>query len=394
MTITSTTPCACCGDCESITGVNLECRTKTGTAALCGFSEYGDPSLPPKKYIRETRRRIFSFPNFTDPSCTTPKIVRAYSPPASGSQLLSGDLPGIFGAPQLYQGVVNWEINGPLVFTSFDRIVSPGYGGLIFFQGGEPVGGWAIRSIPTEPGTYSVAAFMTANGNFPGSPNPADYITAGVGTYTIADVQEVDSSDQSETREYADDCAPPAESALPDLGFGGTCELGPLETTPTQLQKVATGACCARPSGGGFRSAASATYSDELSLEDTEAAAIARIDPAPTWTPWVGGNDITCLAYIDERGPGVFTFGFQEAEWRHRIIGAPAGKEFRITVTYFRRARGTLDPLEVYATETVSGSTDVSGNLTLDGVVPGARGWDTIVGLGSLCAVRTGGGGS
>ncbi len=49
--VTTATSCACCGTC--ITGT-FECRTRGGTASLCGASEYTSPSTPPKKYRTQT----------------------------------------------------------------------------------------------------------------------------------------------------------------------------------------------------------------------------------------------------------------------------------------------------------------------------------------------------
>lgn len=43
----------CLGCCDVVAGT-LECRTRGGTAALCGVSEYTSPSSPPKKYRNES----------------------------------------------------------------------------------------------------------------------------------------------------------------------------------------------------------------------------------------------------------------------------------------------------------------------------------------------------
>ncbi len=53
MTITATTAgvCECCEVCAP---TGYDCRTRGGTAVLCGFSEYTLPSTPPKKYRVET----------------------------------------------------------------------------------------------------------------------------------------------------------------------------------------------------------------------------------------------------------------------------------------------------------------------------------------------------
>lgn len=49
ITATTTERCPCC----SITNT-LQCRTRSGTPTLCGFSEYASASTPPKKYLTKT----------------------------------------------------------------------------------------------------------------------------------------------------------------------------------------------------------------------------------------------------------------------------------------------------------------------------------------------------
>lgn len=51
----ATDPC----NCSSI-ACALTCRRKAGTATLCGFSEYDSPTIPPKKYRKETLSGSFT----------------------------------------------------------------------------------------------------------------------------------------------------------------------------------------------------------------------------------------------------------------------------------------------------------------------------------------------
>jgi hypothetical protein len=52
VTVSATTPtrCGCCGVGTAV----LACRTRSGSATLCGFDEYTSPSVPPLKYRKKT----------------------------------------------------------------------------------------------------------------------------------------------------------------------------------------------------------------------------------------------------------------------------------------------------------------------------------------------------
>jgi hypothetical protein len=68
---TTGTSCACCGTLDAAT---LQCRTRGGTATLCGFDEYTDISTPPKKYrIKTMGGDLMSLRcQYSDASCSTP----------------------------------------------------------------------------------------------------------------------------------------------------------------------------------------------------------------------------------------------------------------------------------------------------------------------------------
>ena len=67
-TATTATACGCCGTLEAAT---LQCRTRGGTAVLCGYEEFASPSTPPKKYRRVDRSGGYFFQGYTSASCTT-----------------------------------------------------------------------------------------------------------------------------------------------------------------------------------------------------------------------------------------------------------------------------------------------------------------------------------
>jgi hypothetical protein len=92
-------PCLCAG--SICIPVGLECRTRDGLAELCGYSEYTSPSVPPRKFRRETQDRRFVLQRFTDTSCSIPltAIARTVSVPTSGSIFVTGTRPDTPGSP-------------------------------------------------------------------------------------------------------------------------------------------------------------------------------------------------------------------------------------------------------------------------------------------------------
>ena len=68
----------------ALTCASLECRTRGGTASLCGYSEWsGYESTPPKKYRTLTQGGHYRFKHYTDITCATaaanPDIVCTWS---------------------------------------------------------------------------------------------------------------------------------------------------------------------------------------------------------------------------------------------------------------------------------------------------------------------------
>lgn len=64
----------CVGCCNiTLTCSGMECRTRGGTASLCGYSEWtGYESTPPKKYRLLSQGGAYTFVFYTDLTCATP----------------------------------------------------------------------------------------------------------------------------------------------------------------------------------------------------------------------------------------------------------------------------------------------------------------------------------
>lgn len=125
-----------------------------------------------------------------------------------------------------------------------------------------------------------------------------------------------------------------------------------------------------------------------LSIEDTEAAAIARLlaGDGGTWSGWqtVGAGmgecvpTACCRASWAARGAGQFTFGYQEAEYRVTSEGHAPGWEVTFKVRFYRKPSGAPDTAyALYAEEEQTGTADGDGVAIATGDVPLTQGYDT-----------------
>lgn len=139
---------------------------------------------------------------------------------------------------------------------------------------------------------------------------------------------------------------------------------------------------------------------EDLSVEDTEEDAIARLlaGPGGEWGEWADVGDglgstcvaaVCCQAHYYDRGSG-FSFAYAEAEWRVKPEGQPleAGC-YDARVDYYRRVAGSSDPWEVFAFESFQITVDAEGVVTASSAgektVPNDAGWETYAGNLRLC---------
>jgi hypothetical protein len=271
-TATTPTTCGCCappsGPC--FPGA-FSCRSKGGTATLCGFNEWtGFASVPPKKYKKLAQGGGYVFTNYTAAGCTT----------------LSGS--GFF---------CNWT--GECFYTLPGCV--------------ETLNG--IQNC----GLGNVQNCGNLGGDFPpGSPD------------TI--------------------------------------------TTSTLVQAIVTGAC--RFNGITWGKYTAANQFAQLSDEDTDALAIARLMADAVWSPF-SDTIPACTAKWETRTTG-FTIAYQEVEWQIFVAGLAPDTGFAVQMNYFRRVFGS-GPFELFMTETVYGYSDGGGALLITGVVPNEEGFETYV---------------
>lgn len=380
------------------TTVLLQCRTRGGTAELCGHDEFGTPSAPPRKYRRKYTDHSFSLPRYTANPCTTPMtgVARSTGMAATGTRTLSATAPGQ-SAPSVYQ--VTWTADGPTAADTLgcSEIEPPGSSDISATHLSGPTCGVAVRwtgpageiawstpgAFAGNAGVWTAALVLHTSAGFP--PNPALVFHAeGIGSCTIEVVDIIDVAAtwslsefsaagcvESTDGETAGGCSTPGQVPVANPTMP-TCALGALTVTPTLRTQAGTGACCARPSGWGGtptggRFIADFSFTEQLSVEDTEADAIARLLAGTSWSGWayVGGGgcppESCCAATYSNRTAFTFTYGV--AEWRLAPTGQPAG--CHTVKVQFWRAPTSGGAAALYAeTGPITVLIDESGNLT------------------------------
>lgn len=287
---TTANVCPCCVSTEP---ADLECRTRGGTATLCGMSEYTTPSTPPKKYRTQTT-------NGEAWGCAS------------------------FSTPSTCSGTANNRF----------RFV---YAGTYLYN----------VSNCAESNTQTVTGH-----NF----------TLGVAcTYENGTAQSPGTRTQFQAPELSTDAD--------------------LVTTPTLKTWTWDGACMNW--GGLGQGVITGEVTHELSDEDTEADAYARLLATSNWSAWIaqGATGCTgtpppcCLAKYEDRTAG-FSFVFQESQFRVVAGGLTPLASYNAEVEIFRRAYNSGN-YTLYQTLTVSNTTDGSGNYLAEGNVPNDRGFET-----------------
>lgn len=158
-----------------------------------------------------------------------------------------------------------------------------------------------------------------------------------------------------------------------------------LTSTPTQNTWHYNAGCTLYP-GFFYRKLFGEDVTATLSIEDTDDDAIARLlaGAGGIWSSWTpvgdgtGGtciNYVCCLARYEERTTG-FTFTYQESQYRVEKTGLIPSTLYYAHVEIWRRPFGSGSYVS-FETLVVSGTTDGSGNLLIEGDVPNDIGFET-----------------
>lgn len=135
--------------------------------------------------------------------------------------------------------------------------------------------------------------------------------------------------------------------------------------TPTARVQTTNGSCAAPGlfTGSNAGKVTMCTARDDLSVEDTEDAAVARMVAAGSWGAWAA-----IVSQGDKKASAAtraaFTFNSTAAQYRATKTGLAPSRLFNGQVTLYRRAVGSSDPWVEVSTLTFSATTDGSGNFT------------------------------
>lgn len=126
-----------------------------------------------------------------------------------------------------------------------------------------------------------------------------------------------------------------------------------------------------------------------LSSEDTDEAALARLESSSSWGSWfqIGSGshgcdasltdnppETCCLARYESRGGATFTH-FDE-NWKITASGLVPNKAYSTKLSFYRSVYN-VGSYSLYETITVGAISDGSGNLLIQGSVPNVKGYDT-----------------
>lgn len=391
-------PSGCC-DCDQTTGCDcaeglgcsLDCQQKNGSgggfATLCGYSEIGPPSLPPKKYLHYTIK-------------STGGLFQVCSTFADdcGGLTCPGDYFGSATGQSIFGATVDWEAQ--LTFASNDgtnstyNYVSSGSingtpGADIFLNrdgSGTKYHNGDVVVIPNGMRTITISVgfifdqeldskCMLAGGPIQSSVGDDWDIEKSTNAATCSELVG-DSSTRLSKTGGPNPCDPTGGSSAP-LGLSDPeTAYGSSAVVVTHIDSVTTtvdgAGCVAQISYFG-------TVTKRLDTENTEADAIDRANAGVA--DWSAASCQDDHAFITQRGAGEFTFAYRSVQTRavvgtieHPLI---VGHGYTVTIRFERRAIGVGPWLLIGLQEIVFTATVTIGELTPWIDVPNSAGFET-----------------
>ncbi len=344
---------ACC-DCGGDGACAVECRSKAGSAELCGFAEFTDPSSPPKKYRKREIEGTMNLQEYLNEDCGDPDCPGELSvnwagnislSPFDYTAQLSVVLLGISG------GIATYQISGLVGDSPNDSgSTHPLTGSHV--RAGYPNGGGGFSYIgPGASATFTVGVgvefTITVDFNYVFWHGPSFCMTAG----TPPAVQDVWDSVE-ETNAVTCDTSSENNSARFVAGLGqpppfpcanpAACYGGGVTSSEEPTERSFSGIGCLNDGAGGSTDYSGALF-ESLRDEDTEEDAIGR---AILGQAWDGPGDCAVkTAFKTERGAGQFTFAFRKVQFR--VIAGTTERPLTIGHTYRATVRIAQRPLGV-----------------------------------------------
>lgn len=422
-TITATTPttCACCGGGSNC---GLECQFKAGFAELCGYSEFTEPSLPPKKYKRKTItgsmvKCVYARNNCLEESCSS-GLSQSYSGSGTG--------PDAFGNPGKVSG------SGTLTPVRFDSdtnkwvylavatavyplqthpddpppgpvtarlVVSPSTGGTFRVNNGATT---VLQGCTgSTHRTYGVAVEANAGGFvvIPATSGSMEPPANGASISSTRDEWNVvcsyapnlpdaclasvvtDTSVHYDNDSHGTCPGPDGTPATVSLG----CEVGYPDDNVDVVSEPATrvtagnGNCVADPIIANRWNIYDGEVTETLNDEDTEEDAEDRVTSTVGWT--FSANCLETYAFRTDRGEDQFSFGFRKVQTRAVMTDLIEGNTYNLVIGFYRRAfgAGPTDPWIFFGTQEttfIAGPNDGSGHQRSDWFdIPSASGFST-----------------
>lgn len=408
-----------CCDCAQVSGCNcgesncaLECETRQAVALaeLCGYAEFTTPSDPPKTYKIKTIGGAINLCQYPDDSCAIEDCAEGYPSTyiieGGGTNLNGAGLPRNYTwaatfIPESWTGT-QWRYRlascsavrqnespiPPTVLTGVVANITQGNTTDIDPCDGVGVGGAPgdIFISANDAGpvvfTASVRQFQAppaAAVDFAGTRDEWDIVcdyNADLGNCVPA---TTDDSIRYEL--YPGVCGSggtatgtPSSICTPGPDTYGSASLAAGTTTPTE--RTWDGVGCAAI-GGGLYQGVTGSITEELSDEDTEEDAMARLFSGPE-DGWGESGCLEFPAFKSARGEGEFTFSFREQRVRARMT-TEIGRTYRLTIGFYRRLIGAApaDPWILAEVEEIEFTADETEEVTDWVPVPNAAGYNT-----------------
>ncbi len=349
--------CDCLGEASCLTF----CRSRASTAALCGFDEFGTPSVPPKKFL------VFKIAT-VDPFkvCSLPTADCAPVPCNSDVTItFTGDFNGFYynatGTLTYVSPGGGGDSNYTITNISGCRGTNPG--DCVDYSSGFAIVVGGVRRFTGDNFTLSTGVeFLVALDVFDvggWEPIADGCVVAGpsdihvtkdtwdfVGTYVVTPVPGgpsvcIESDEDNSFRASANgSCLAaggtvgPIGSDFPQDAYGG----GATTTLLNSQEKDTVGNGCL---GGGppsldYEGEVKQTLSSEDSIQNAIARAVANLDYGS------GGSCDDNSAFITPRGTGT-GFAFRQAQVRGDA-STQVGKTYKMTITLGARIVGSSGP--------------------------------------------------